>query len=501
MPTPVRRLVTALAIVALPLGPAFDWPSVATARQDDGMPAFERVATQTLTLPDAVTGAEPGDSAETALAWQVTSLSTLPDGADPVPFAPGFLYSPDAMLLIYRDTGRFSRLPAGDALGLDGSRAVAPVSYDGEGTAFLAIELLPAEGEPDDATTFAVPDGEWELTLWRLELPDGAAELITLDAGDAGMPVLVVVTDGEATPASGAGEDDGPLAADDDARTLDGPIAVTADGAATAVAVTIAPPGTTDTAPSRSPRASGAGGGTGDGTGGGTGDGTDSGGSTAPPPPSVPPALDIDGDGLADAVETGLGTTVTNPDTDGDSLTDGEEVLTYGTNPLLVDTDGDGYDDNREIFNYMSDPLVRDTDTDGDRILDAVELRLGTDINSLDSDGDCLRDDTELNTGVLDPTLADTDGDGASDLAQYSGIPDKPCVPGELYAGGTGSVSRVWRQRAAPTGVPSGITGGAFDRAGFSVGIPVGTIAGPTVGAGATVVPTVAVGAGGVATA
>ena len=35
-----------------------------------------------------------------------------------------------------------------------------------------------------------------------------------------------------------------------------------------------------------------------------------------------------------------FGTDPKNPDTDGDALTDGDEVLNYKTNPLNADTDG-----------------------------------------------------------------------------------------------------------------------------------------------------------------
>ena len=38
-----------------------------------------------------------------------------------------------------------------------------------------------------------------------------------------------------------------------------------------------------------------------------------------------------------------------NPDTDGDGVTDGDEVNIYGTDPLNPDSDGDGIDDGDEI--------------------------------------------------------------------------------------------------------------------------------------------------------
>jgi hypothetical protein len=43
---------------------------------------------------------------------------------------------------------------------------------------------------------------------------------------------------------------------------------------------------------------------------------------------------DMDGDALLDVDEAAIGTDALNPDTDGDGFTDGEEVLTMGTDPL-----------------------------------------------------------------------------------------------------------------------------------------------------------------------
>lgn len=75
---------------------------------------------------------------------------------------------------------------------------------------------------------------------------------------------------------------------------------------------------------------------------------------------------DSDGDGLTDADELHkYGTDPYNPDTDGDTLTDGEEVLTYRTNPLEKDTDYDGLTDAEEVLRYKTNPLVRDTDAGG----------------------------------------------------------------------------------------------------------------------------------------
>ncbi len=65
---------------------------------------------------------------------------------------------------------------------------------------------------------------------------------------------------------------------------------------------------------------------------------------------------DADRDGLTFAQETALGTDPRFYDTDGDGISDGDEVNIYHTNPLLADTDGDGISDADEIAGG-TDPL------------------------------------------------------------------------------------------------------------------------------------------------
>jgi hypothetical protein len=59
--------------------------------------------------------------------------------------------------------------------------------------------------------------------------------------------------------------------------------------------------------------------------------------------------IDSDGDGLADGREENLGTNPSLFDSDMDTLSDGDEVVVYETDPLIADTDGDGVDDGTEV--------------------------------------------------------------------------------------------------------------------------------------------------------
>lgn len=69
--------------------------------------------------------------------------------------------------------------------------------------------------------------------------------------------------------------------------------------------------------------------------------------------PAAPgaPAVDTDLDGLNDADELAQGTNPRLVDSDGDSLSDWEEVTVFGTKPLNSDSDGDGYQDGSEVQN------------------------------------------------------------------------------------------------------------------------------------------------------
>lgn len=159
---------------------------------------------------------------------------------------------------------------------------------------------------------------------------------------------------------------------------------------------------------------------------------------------------DRDMDGLGKCEEEKLGTSPRNPDTDGDGLTDGEEVKVYKTKPLLADTDldglsdfdevkkyktdplnpdtdGDGLNDGEEVNKYKTDPLKADTDNDGLSDGDEV-IKYKTDPKNLDTDGDGLADGEEVITFLTNPLNKDTDGDGLSDYDEVLTYKTNPLV-------------------------------------------------------------------------
>ncbi|MHB9286844.1 IclR-like transcriptional regulator [Halobacteriales archaeon Cl-PHB] len=125
---------------------------------------------------------------------------------------------------------------------------------------------------------------------------------------------------------------------------------------------------------------------------------------------------DTDGDGLHDAREINGKTDPLDPDTDDDSLGDAEEVEQYSTDPTKKDTDGDGLIDGVEVAEYDTDPADPDTDKDG--LPDGIEADIGSDPTDQDTDDDGLLDGEEYNIGT-DPTAADTDGDLLSDSLEH----------------------------------------------------------------------------------
>jgi len=135
--------------------------------------------------------------------------------------------------------------------------------------------------------------------------------------------------------------------------------------------------------------------------------------------------IDTDLDGLSDDLEQQLGSEIDNPDTDGDKLSDGVELLRLGTDPLSKDTDGDGIYDNVEIDGF--------TDGNGQHWY--------LDPNNADTNKDYRTDTLECHTLVSrnqvgSRTCPDTDGDGTPDVFDRDDDGDGVADPGDLYPDG-----------------------------------------------------------------
>ncbi len=132
---------------------------------------------------------------------------------------------------------------------------------------------------------------------------------------------------------------------------------------------------------------------------------------------------DSDNDGISDDIEIGLNIKqpldtdndgiidALDDDDDNDGLTTQIEVK-VGTSPLHEDTDNDGIDDLKEIGSNALKPL----DTDNDGIINALDS---------DDDADGIKTETELLLGI-NPLLADSDSDGISDLDEIGKLIEKP---------------------------------------------------------------------------
>jgi hypothetical protein len=124
-----------------------------------------------------------------------------------------------------------------------------------------------------------------------------------------------------------------------------------------------------------------------------------------------------------------------NDATDGDGLSDGDEVNVHNTNPLDPDTDGDGLPDGWEV-RYDFNPRVVQTDgihgvaddPDDDGLTNLQEYQHGTDPFNEDTDDDGLEDGDEVNVHNTNPLLEDTDGDGLTDGDEVALKAVWPCL-------------------------------------------------------------------------
>jgi len=125
-------------------------------------------------------------------------------------------------------------------------------------------------------------------------------------------------------------------------------------------------------------------------------------------------------------------------DSDEDGLTSCDEINIYHTDPNKADTDGDGFKDGLEIQNNYS-PLhaekkkLVEVDSDEDGLIDAWEIKLGTDIKNQDTDGDGEKVEKliEVNLDIQSLTYY-FDGKGVENFKISSGVSSMPTPEGNF---------------------------------------------------------------------
>ena len=128
--------------------------------------------------------------------------------------------------------------------------------------------------------------------------------------------------------------------------------------------------------------------------------------------------VDTDGDGLSDIDEVKIhGTDPTLLDTDGDTISDGDEINVFGTNPLSTDSDSDLMPDDFEIVNNLDPTNSTDAadDIDIDGLTNLEEYNAGTKPRVEDTDSDTLKDGDEVKIHFTNPLEMDTDNDLLND--------------------------------------------------------------------------------------
>lgn len=130
-----------------------------------------------------------------------------------------------------------------------------------------------------------------------------------------------------------------------------------------------------------------------------------------------PDEYDTDGDGLSNYDEIYVvGTDPTIKDTDGNGINDAEDdsdgdllsniqEIEYKTNPLKPDTDFDGLSDYEEINKYGTDPCKEDTDADG--LSDGDEIILGLDPLRQRTDGATLDSERNFTQQLSEENISD----------------------------------------------------------------------------------------------
>ncbi len=137
-------------------------------------------------------------------------------------------------------------------------------------------------------------------------------------------------------------------------------------------------------------------------------------------------------------------------DTDGDGLSDTDEINLYGTNPFLADTDKDGLRDGEEVTYWENawdadddgDGITNlfDTDSDGDGFFDGFEVEQGTDPSdpfSIPFATPIIIEAEDYNTGGEGVGYHDTTRGNTGGAYRQDDVDIEPSSEGGFYVGWT----------------------------------------------------------------
>lgn len=145
---------------------------------------------------------------------------------------------------------------------------------------------------------------------------------------------------------------------------------------------------------------------------------------------------DFDGDGLIDRHEWRSWADPNNADSDGDGVSDYDEVVLHNSDPNRSDSDGDGMPDEWESVNGTFIAMIDSGgDPDYDNVNNIEEYFNSTDPQNPDTDGDGMNDYLELFLSFSDALV--TDFDGTSDIADSVAGAEADSFTGEWEVAGS----------------------------------------------------------------
>jgi hypothetical protein len=144
------------------------------------------------------------------------------------------------------------------------------------------------------------------------------------------------------------------------------------------------------------------------------------------------------------------------------------------------DSDGDDISDFDEIRNFLCplDPTDANADYDNDGLTNAEEIKYNTYLGNPDCDGDGLSDGVEVKVFRTNPTKADTDGDGVDDGLEAAATGLNAFV--SVLPDGWIRMTLEWKNKRMYVSTNSSVLGVVFDSTNMALTVSVGGPVGST---------------------